>query len=59
MTAGSADSSLYRRGRREDRLSPDPTPFQEIGMNIRLQAAITLIRGRKIEQPLQYLNFRD
>jgi cyclic-di-GMP-binding protein len=24
-----------------------------------LQAAITLIRGLKIEQPLQYLNFRD
>lgn len=24
-----------------------------------LQAAITLIRGRKIEQPLQYVNFRE
>jgi cyclic-di-GMP-binding protein len=24
-----------------------------------LQAAITLVRGLKIEQPLQYLNFRD
>jgi len=24
-----------------------------------LQAAIALIRGLKIEQPLQYLNFRD
>jgi uncharacterized protein YajQ (UPF0234 family) len=24
-----------------------------------LQAAITVVRGLKIEQPLQYLNFRD
>jgi uncharacterized protein YajQ (UPF0234 family) len=24
-----------------------------------LQAAITLIRGLKIEQPLQYVNFRE
>ena len=24
-----------------------------------LQAAITVMRGLKIEQPLQYLNFRD
>ena len=24
-----------------------------------LQAAIALVRGLKIEQPLQYLNFRD
>jgi hypothetical protein len=24
-----------------------------------LQAAITLVKGLKIEQPLQYVNFRD
>jgi cyclic-di-GMP-binding protein len=24
-----------------------------------LQAAITVVRGLKIEQPLQYLNFRE